>query len=228
MRRADRLFQVIQVLRRRRRLTTARDLAEELEVSVRTIYRDVADLVGSGVPIEGEAGLGYVLRDGYDLPPLMFTLEEIEAIVLGAKIVGSWGDERLGKAAEDALAKIEHALPERQRRLFRDTALFAPDTHRREQITVDMAALRGAVRESRKVAIAYEDLSGGRTKRTIWPLGLAFFGPVWLMIGWCELREDFRSFRVDRMRQATVLDHRYPPQPGRRLADYFARERYRA
>ena len=224
MRRADRLFQVIQALRRRRRLTTARDLAEELEVSVRTIYRDVADLVGSGVPIEGEAGLGYVLRDGYDLPPLMFTLEEIEAIVLGAKIVGSWGDERLGKAAENALAKIEHALPERQRRIFRDTALFAPGTHYREEITVDLAALRGAVRESRKVDIAYQDLSGGDSSRTIWPLGLAFFGPVWLMISWCELREDFRSFRVDRMREATVLEDRYPPIQGRRLVDYLARQ----
>ena len=224
MRRADRLFQVIQALRRRRRLTTARDLADELEVSVRTIYRDVADLVGSGVPIEGEAGLGYMLRDGYDLPPLMFTLEEIEAIVLGAKIVGSWGDERLGRAAENALVKIEHALPDRQRRIVRDTALFAPGTHYREEITVDMAALRGAVRESRKVSIAYKDLAGGETERVIWPLGLAFFGPVWLLIGWCELRQDFRSFRVDRMRAADVLEDRYPPQQGRRLVDYLSRQ----
>ena len=224
MRRADRLFQLIQALRRRRRLTTARDLAEELEVSVRTIYRDVADLVGSGVPIEGEAGLGYLLRDGYDLPPLMFTLEEIEAIVLGAKIVGSWGDERLGRAAENALSKIEHALPERQRKQFRDTALFAPGDHYRAEIHIDLAGLRGAVRESRKLSIAYTDGGGEPTRRTVWPLALAFYGPVWLLVAWCELRQDFRSFRVDRMEEAAVLDDRYAAQPGRRLVDFLARQ----
>ncbi len=224
MRRADRLFQLIQILRRRRRLTTARDLADELEVSVRTVYRDVADLVASGVPIAGEAGLGYLLRGGYDLPPLMFTLDEIEAIVLGANIVGSWGDPRLAEAAEDVLAKIEHALPERLRQSFRDTALFAPRGHYQEEISVDLAALRGAIRQSRKVAISYRDAGGDATERTIWPLALAFYGPVWLMIGWCELRQDFRSFRVDRIAAAEILPDPYPPQPGRRLADYLARE----
>ena len=149
MRRADRLFQLVQVLRGRR-LSTARQLAARLGVSERTVYRDVRDLVASGVPVEGAAGVGYRLR-GFDLPPLMFTAEEVEALVLGARIVESWADPQLARAASEALAKVEAALPRERRHLVRDTPLFAPDDHARAEVTVDVAALRAAARESRRL-----------------------------------------------------------------------------
>ena len=187
MRRADRLFQIIQILRRRAAVTRASDLAEELEVSVRTVYRDVADLIGSGVPIEGEAGVGYLLRDGYDLPPLMFTVDEIEALALGASIVASWSDPELARAAEDVRAKIGSVLPER-----------------------------------RKIRLDYADEAGDRSERIVRPLALAFYGPVWVMVAWCELRNDFRNFRLDRMAEAEILETRFAPEPGKRLADFVA------
>jgi len=225
MRRADRLFQIIQSLRRRRALTRAQDLAEELEVSVRTIYRDVAALVGSGVPIEGEAGLGYLLREGYDLPPMMFSVDEIEAIVLGASIVASWSDPELGEAARNVRAKIEAVLPERLRAVFLETNLVAPEHHYREPILVDLAALRRAIRTRNRIAVAYTNEAGAASRRTIRPLALAFYGPVWVMVAWCELRNDFRNFRVDRMAEATILPERFGPEPGKRLEDFLARMR---
>jgi predicted DNA-binding transcriptional regulator YafY len=218
MRRADRLFQIVQILRRRR-LTTARDLAEKLTVSERTIYRDVQDLVSSGVPIEGEAGVGYRLK-GFDLPPLMFTREEVEALVLGARIVQSWTDPELARDAEEAIAKIEAVLPRDRTHLVQNTLLFAPDDHHQEEITVDLPALRQAVRENRRVRFCYTDAAGGATERTIRSLALAFYGPVWLLVGWCELREAFRTFRLDRMRDLEVLDC-VQPEPGRTLQDYL-------
>ncbi len=222
MRRADRLFQIIQILRRRAAVTRASDLAEELEVSVRTVYRDVADLIGSGVPIEGEAGVGYLLRDGYDLPPLMFTVDEIEALALGASIVASWSDPELARAAEDVRAKIGSVLPEHLREEFVSTHLIAPEQHYRAPIAVDMAGIRKSIRLRRKIRLDYADEAGDRSERVVRPLALAFYGPVWVMVAWCELRNDFRNFRLDRMAEAEILETRFAPEPGKRLADFVA------
>lgn len=220
MRRADRLFQIIQLLRRQR-LTTARDLARELEVSERTIYRDVRELSGSGVPIEGEAGVGYRLRD-YDLPPLMFSRDEVEALVLGARIVESWTDEELARSASSALAKLEDALPARLSDSVASTALYAPREHYTVPIEFDLALLRHAIRDSRKVLFAYSDARGAATRRTVWPLGLAFFGQVWILAAWCELRQALRAFRPDRMRDFVAMDETFPAQPGRTMEDFVA------
>jgi len=221
MRRADRLFQVIQVLRRKH-VVTAAAMARDLEVSERTIYRDIRDLVSSGVPIEGEAGVGYMLRKGFDLPPLMFTEEEIEAMVLGARVVSSWGDPGLAKAAESALARVEAALPERLRQRLIDTRLYAPGFHVRPAVVAALADLRGAVDARRKVHMTYSDASAEVTVRTVRPLGLFFWGSTWGVIAWCELRDDFRDFRLDRIQQYTVLDEPFDSEPGRTLEDFFA------
>ncbi len=224
-RRADRLFQLIQVLRRQRgRAVTARAIAAELEVSVRTVYRDVGDLQAQRVPIEGEAGVGYVLREGFDLPPLMFTEDEIDALVVGARIVQSWADPGLAAAAGDVLAKVEAVLPAALRPRVRSLGLLSPPSGRRPEVAIDMTALRRAVREQRKVTVDYVSEGGERTSRTLWPMALAFFPPVWLLLGWCELRRDFRSFRVDRIHAIMFDEQRYPPTPGRRLIDYLARQ----
>lgn len=220
MRRADRLFQIVQILRRRR-LTTARHLAETLEISERTVYRDIRDLVSSGVPVEGEAGMGYRLR-GFDLPPLMFTREEVEALVFGARVVQSWADPGLARAASEAVAKIRAVLPGDRSHLVDSTPLYAPEDHYREKISVDLACLREAVRESWRLRFAYTDAAGSSTERTVHALGLFFYGPVWLLVGWCELRHDFRLFRLDRMRDLEVLPGSVPPVPGRTLQDFLA------
>jgi predicted DNA-binding transcriptional regulator YafY len=227
MRRADRLFLIIQILRRGK-LTTARDLAEELEVSSRTIYRDVADLIGAGVPVEGAAGAGYLLRQGYDLPPLMFSPIELEALVLGARIVASWADPELGRAAQDVLAKVEAVLPEPQRTRLGKTPLLAPGDHYQAPLQVDLAALRRTIRERRKIDLDYCDAAGQQTRRRVWPLGLFFYGPVWLLAAWCELRQDFRMFRVDRMADAMFLDLPFDPVSGRTLEDFSRQEARRA
>jgi predicted DNA-binding transcriptional regulator YafY len=224
MRRADRLFEIIQLLRRRP-TTRARDLAAALEVSERTIYRDVADLIGSGVPIEGEAGVGYVLRPGFDLPPLMFKETEVEALVLGLRIVESWADDELAEAATDALAKVEAVLPEGLRGFMENTALLAPAMHFTEPIGFDLADLRRAVRQRLKVHFRYTDVMSQGSERTVRPLSLAYFGPVWVLAAWCELRRDFRTFRLDRMRDFMVLAERFRPEPGRTLHDFLKRSR---
>lgn len=227
MRRADRLFQIIQILRRRRGVVTARALADELEVSPRTVYRDIAELIGQRVPIEGAAGLGYLLREGFDLPPLMFTADELDALLLGTRIVESWGDPELGRAASDVLAKIAAVLPAARRPQIESLSMVAPTSRRRPEIGIDMAALRRAVRGERKIRIDYLDLKGVGTVRTLRPMTLSFFPPVWLLVGWCELREDFRAFRIDRIAAVEFLAERYPQEPGRRLVDYLAATRYR-
>ena len=223
MRRADRLFDIIQILRRGK-LIRARDLAEILEVSERTIYRDVRDLMSSGVPIEGEAGVGYLLREGYDLPPLMFDEQEIEALVLGARIVESWADPELAQAAADVIAKVEAVLPERLRRHMEETALLAPANHYALPIEVDPTALRRAVRQRQKVRFHYLDLEDRASERSVRPLALSFFGPVWLLVSWCELRDDFRSFRLDRMSRLEVLEETFRPERGKTIQDFFKRD----
>jgi predicted DNA-binding transcriptional regulator YafY len=221
VRRTERLFQIIQILRRGTRPVTALAMAAELEVSTRTIYRDIAELTAQRVPIEGAAGVGYLLGQGYDLPPLMLTEDEIEALLIGARIVQSWADPALARAAKDALAKVAAVLPVGLRPRAMSLALAAPPSERRPEITIDVTRLRRAVREQRKVQIAYRDLQDVPTERTVWPMNLAFFPPVWLLLGWCELRADFRPFRLDRITALEHRDDRYPQVPGRRLTDYL-------
>lgn len=224
MRRADRLFQIIQFLRTRR-VTTARWLAERLEVSERTIYRDIKDLILSGVNIEGEAGIGYIVRRGFDLPPLMFSKEEISALTLGARIVKSWADPSLATAAESALSKIETVLPDDLKDRPGQTRLFAPMTQIRPDVAAKMAEVRAATDNKNKLFIDYSDAKQQLTQRTIWPLGLFFWGAVWTIGAWCELRQSFRIFRLDRIQEITRLETTFPNEKGKTLQDLIEKER---
>ena len=224
MRRADRLFQIIQFLRTRR-VTTALWLAERLEVSERTIYRDIKDLILSGVNIEGEAGVGYVVRQGFDLPPLMFTEDEISALTLGARIVESWADTSLATAAQSALSKIESALPEALKEQLNNTLLFSPLTRITPEISSTLAEIRQAADNKRKVSLQYSRADGKASERIIWPLGLFFWGSVWTIGAWCEMRNDFRIFRLDRIDSLCVLDEHYPQQKGKNLHDLIEQQR---
>jgi predicted DNA-binding transcriptional regulator YafY len=221
MRRADRLFQIIQLIRKYR-VTTAAVLAESLEVSERTVYRDIRDLVLSGVPIEGEAGVGYVLRKGFDLPPLMFTRTEIEALVLGTRVVSSWADPELAKAAQSALDRISVALPDPLRERLVESRLYAPGFMVDTAVVERLGMLRGAVDERLKAWMAYRDAAEAETQRTVRPLGLAFFGNRWTLMAWCELRDDFRAFRLDRVRDLRLLPERFSDEPGKTMDDYLA------
>lgn len=221
MRRADRLFRLLLRLRRGR-VVTAADLAAELEVSPRTVYRDIVDLCASGVPITGEAGVGYRLQ-GFDLPPLMFDREEIEALVFGARVVQGWADARLARSAESALGKIESVLPRGRLHLVEETRLYAPVHGERPAERLPLSVLRTAVAERVVVGLRYRDEQGRVSERTIRPLALSFYPPVWLVVGWCELREDFRSFRLDRMVGCEPTEQRFEPEAGRTLDDFLAR-----
>ncbi|MDO9125714.1 YafY family protein [Parvibaculum sp.] len=225
MRRADRLFDIIEFLRRNKRVVTAQELAEKLEVSVRTIYRDVADLQASRVPIEGEAGLGYVLRSGYELPPLMFTEDEIEALVFGARMVRAWGDAAFTQAADAAVAKIRAVLPERLERIAETTRVtVAPGrTSQKDGYSRHLSPVRRAIRERRKLSIDYEALSGEKSRRTVRPLGLAFFGPFWMLAAWCEKRNDFRTFRIERIGTMKVTEEVFADEKGKTIEDFIAR-----
>ncbi|GAB2876698.1 YafY family protein [Uliginosibacterium flavum] len=218
MRRADRLFRLVELLRARRHATGAW-LAEQLQVSLRTLYRDIHDLTLSGVPIEGEAGVGYRLRYRLDVPPLLFNPEELEALRVGARMVQAWGDAELAAAAGVALAKIHNVLPEALKREAQIARLFVPPCGQARLPWLQ--PLRVAVRERRFVRVDYVREDGTPSLRTLWPLGLFFWGRAWTLIGWCDLRGDFRHFRVDRIQQLDALDELFPDQPGRRLADFF-------
>ncbi|KAA9010499.1 helix-turn-helix transcriptional regulator [Histidinibacterium aquaticum] len=226
MRRADRLFQIVQALRGGR-LLTARALAEKLEVTTRTIYRDVADLQGSGVPIEGEAGVGYVMRAGYDLPPLMFTAAEITALVAGARLIRAWGGAGMAAAAEEALVKIEAVLPEAARARAASVPVHAfatPEFSPETRALIDRIEAASADRV--RLALDYADASGRTTERVVRPLGLWFWGKVWTVVAWCELREDFRMFRLDRIRGCEDRG-RFRDERGRTLRDFYALEAWR-
>lgn len=208
MRRADRLFQIVLLLDRGRAVT-ARELAEALQVSERTVYRDVADLSRSGVPISGEAGVGYLMRPGYRLPPLMFDADELAALALGSRMVRSWADPELGRAAERALLRIEAVLPKKLRDDPARDALLVPGFHVPDAMRAPMAELREAIATQHKVRVAYTRTDGAGSERIIQPLGLVFWGETWTLGAWCELRGEFRSFRLDRIRDLTALDSRF-------------------
>jgi predicted DNA-binding transcriptional regulator YafY len=215
MRRADRLLQIIQILRRHRRPVTANVIADELEVSVRTVYRDIAALQADRVPMRGEAGIGYVLDDGFDLPPLMFDANEIEAVILGLRFVERRGDAGLARAARDVVAKVGAVLPARLKPLLFEASLIVPPQERTVVDRVEVGEIREAIRLERKLRMAYRDENGADTERTIWPLALAYFEMVRVVVGWCELRKAFRHFRTDRIATMDILEARYP---GRRAA----------
>lgn len=205
MRRADRLFLLIQALRGRR-VVTARRLAELLEVSDRTVYRDVRDLQLSGIPIEGEAGVGYALRRGADIPPLMFTREELEALVVGARMVEAWTGKRIARAARHALTKIEAVLPEELKRRSESSRVFAPPTARHAAVAGRLDELHAAIDARRVVELDYRREDGAASVRAVRPLCLAYWGAVWTLGAWCEMRHDFRNFRLDRIEGFRTLD----------------------
>src|ERR1700760_2321134 len=209
MRRADRLFRIIQILRRKRRPATANEIASELETSLRTVYRDIAQLMADRVPIRGEAGIGYVLEGGFDLPPLMLTADEIEAAMLGAQWVMTRGDPALARAAGDLVAKIGVVIPEHLRPLLMEPALTPLTSHRGPLDTIDMARVRAAIRTQGKIALVYRDESERESRRVVWPIAVSYWDAVRLIVAWCELRKGFRHFRTDRVFGAEFLDARY-------------------
>lgn len=213
MRKADRLFQIVQILRRERRPITADAIAQELETSKRSVYRDIAALIGQRVPIRGEAGIGYVLEDGFDLPPLMLTADEIDAVALGIQWVSGHADPPLGKAARDVLAKLSAVLPEHMRLFLDDPAGGTPPAWQLPASRIDQALLRGWIRRGLKLRIGYQDEGGRKSERTVWPLLIGYLDRARFLIAWCEMRDDFRSFRLDRITDPEFLDERIPKDP---------------
>ena len=199
MRKAERLFQLITLLRGRRLAVTAKQLAEMLEVSERTIYRDIQALILSGVPIEGEAGIGYLLHKEFELPPLMFSSEELLALLLGSKMAQSWGDKAIAQGAASAMEKITAILPDKLKQTQRQTPFVIPDFFKNEHYAELALLIRQAVAARQRLAFDYIDASQIKTKRTIEPLGLVYWGGKWTIIGYCLLRDAYRQFRLDRI-----------------------------
>lgn len=223
MRRIDRLFQIVQLIRGRRS-STAAFLAERLEVSERTIYRAVADLQHQGVPIEGEAGVGYRLGQGFDMPPLMFTVAEAQALVASVRMAQVWQDPALAQASQVALGKIVSALPAASRAAAQSMAVYAPPIGLDPTVQASLQTLREAVQAHRKVKVQYKDASDRVTLRVVRPLGCFYWGKVWTLAAWCEARHGFRSFRVDRMAAVLPIDGQgaqFQDEPGKRLADFL-------
>ena len=222
MRRSDRLFDIIQRLRTAPQPTTAATLAGELEVTVRTVYRDIATLQARRVPIEGAPGIGYVLRKSFDLPPLNFTIDEIEAIAVGARMVHRLKDPKLQEAAQSVLAKVTVAVPERLRPHIADAPIYVSPGMTAEAQGADLAEVRAAIRDSRKLYIAYADEQDRRTNRTIWPIAMAYYVDVTLVGAWCELRADYRNFRVERIASSRVLEEHFDQDNGRLFREWSA------
>ncbi len=224
MRPADRLFQIVLQLGRGRVLT-AQTLAEKLEVSERTIYRDIQNLMESGVPVDGEAGVGYRLHRGYQVPPMMFDQNELQALFFGAQVAKRWGDHEMAAAAERILDKVDAVLPENLRGELTSQTLVVPEmaAHQTEETTEKLGAVRDAINDRRRLYLSYSDVDDRSTERIVWPLTLLYWGYSWAVGAWCELRQDFRNFRVDRIVEARSLTTQYPDEPGKRLEDYFTK-----
>ncbi len=222
MRRADRLFDILQTLRVATKPMTAATIAEGLEITVRTVYRDIATLQARRIPIEGAPGIGYVLRRGFDLPPLMFTDDEIDAIAVGARLVCRLRDSGLQRAANSVLAKVATVLPEVLRGGVTTAPFFVSDGDAEVPRGVDLSELRRAIRETHKVRIAYADVTGRRSERTVWPVAMAYYVDVTLLGAWCELRQDFRHFRVERIISSAVLQDRFSTDGGKLIERWFA------
>ena len=222
MRRADRLFRIVQLLRSGR-LKTARALAERLQVSERTIYRDIVDLQLAGQPIEGEAGVGYTLRREFDLPPLMFAPEELTALVLGMRLVKAWGGAENATAAGSALARIEAVLPPELAASLDAILLYAPGFQMPQTLRRLLDRLHAACVARRALAFAYTRLNGEPSTRTVRPLALYCWSGTWTLVAWCEMRQDFRTFRLDRIANCDVLHRTFEQRRGQRLPDYLKR-----
>jgi len=219
--RSARLLDLIQALRRRRRPVTARQLAAEMGVSLRTLYRDVATLIAQGAPIEGEAGVGYVLRPGFVLPPLMFAEDEVDALILGLRLVAERGDPTLERAAADALAKIVAVLPAELEDAAATSGLLAGPSAPRSP---HLAALREAMRREQVIRLHYTDKHGAVTERRVWPVAVGFFEGAEVLAAWCEARQDFRHFRLDRITTAEQAEGRYGRRRRVLLADWRLQE----
>ncbi|HWT99852.1 MAG TPA: YafY family protein [Terriglobales bacterium] len=222
MRRADRLFDIIQALRRAGGPLTAAQLAEQLEVTVRTVYRDIASLQASRVPIEGAAGLGYMLRQGFDLPPLMFTRDEIEAILVGARLIKRTGDPGLQAAAEGVLSKLSVALPPHLRDHLDLAPVYVSPAGAVTPQQADLNDIRTAIRDRRKLRLSYVDAEGQATDRVVLPLAIAYFVEATLLCGWCELRQGQRNFRLDRIREMALLEDSFAAEHPRLMAEWLA------
>jgi predicted DNA-binding transcriptional regulator YafY len=220
MQKAERLFQLV-VRLRRSRTVTARELAQEMGVSERTIYRDVQSLVLSGVPVEGEAGVGYVLRRDFDLPPLMFTEEEAQALSLGAQMVQAWGDPALQQAARSVLDKVRAVASRTLLNALDSPTLLVPDFHVDPAVRTTLGTVRSGIGEQRKIHMRYVRADGLEADRTVRPLGLFYWGTTWSLAAWCELRQDFRNFRIDRIVQLSVLNESFATEPGKTLDEYI-------
>ncbi|HWA46456.1 MAG TPA: YafY family protein [Hypericibacter adhaerens] len=220
MRRADRLFDIIQTLRGAKGPLTATALAQRLEVTPRTIYRDIATLQARQVPIEGAAGIGYLLRRGYDLPPLMFTAEETEAILVGALLTRRTGDPGLRSAADSVLSKIAAILPAALQGQLSSPTFFVSEHGANDPAIADMALIRSAIRQHKKLLIDYVDREGGITARRIWPIAVAYFVEATLVCAWCELRNDYRHFRADRIQSLTLTDESFSTEGGKLLKEW--------
>lgn len=220
MRRADRLFRIVQLLRSGR-LITARSLAQKLEVSERTIYRDIQELQLAGTPIEGEAGVGYTLRREFDIPPLMFDRQEITALVFGARMVKAWGGTEMAEAANSALRKIEAVLPLDLRERIDQVLLYAPGYKVPQTLRRTLDTLHRAAAERHVLKLDYIREDSQASSRRVRPLGLYFWGEVWTLVAWCELRNDFRTFRADRMQTVTVTEETFTSRTGQTLADFL-------
>jgi len=220
MRRAERLFQIVQLIRGRR-LSTASFLAGRLEVSERTVYRDVAELMAQGVPIEGEAGVGYRMQSGFDLPPLMFTKYEAQALVASVRLAQPRLDVALAAHAEGAMSKILAVLPSAERAAAESLAIYAPPVGPDDATRRRLETLRVAAEGRNIIRIAYVDLQERRSERVVRPLGCFYWSAVWTLAAWCETRDGFRNFRVDRIERVDVLDERFRDEAGKTLADLF-------
>ena len=225
MRRADRLFRIIQILRGARKPVTAQKLADEFETSLRTIYRDIDELMAQHIPIRGEAGIGYVLEPGYDMPPLMLTPDEVEAAVLAAQWVAARGDPALMCGARDLIAKIDAVIPEHLRPIILNSTLIAPNFMLCEPDALDMGRVRAWIRIQGKLKIQYNDNDGRDSHRVIWPIAVAYFETVRLIVAWCELRQAFRHFRTDRIKSAYFLEETFPTRTENLRAAWLKEEK---
>ena len=217
------MFQIVLQLGRGR-ILTAQDLAQRLEVSERTIYRDIQNLMTSGVPIDGEAGVGYRLHRGYQVPPMMFDQDELQALIFGAQVAKRWGDHEMAQAAERILDKVDAVLPENLRGELSAQTVVVPEmaSFQSEHTTQRLGEVRDAINDKRRLYLSYSDAKEVETERIVWPLTLVYWGYSWAVGAWCELRQDFRNFRVDRIVEARRLTSTYPDEEGKRLEDYFA------
>ncbi len=219
MRRAERLFRLVRELRSRG-VTRAEDLAAYFEISARTVYRDIAHLQASGLPIDGEAGVGYILRPGFDLPAMTFTFEQLDALAIGLSFVEVAGDRSLSQAAQDVRAKLQAALPEPEKRKLENAPLFA--SRRQGRATPMLKTVRRAIREAEVLQLLYGAGEGSQTERRVRPLAIWAFTDGWLFVGWCELRNDFRAFRLDRIEMIKATGEHFVEEPGKGLSTYLS------